>query len=183
MNILFIYLLFIIRLLKDCGLPKAAIETTWSITNDSYCTDLSLLYPPYIIAIACIYLASFMSQIDLNDWFAELNVDMKDVCCIYLCTVCLVVLDVFFFKTIAPFSFLLLSYFQVWFAVNELLDFYDLWKREKPDSLKEILAKLPNFKKYIQESNPNMSIPPAGATNAGVNPNNPSGKPQRIVID
>jgi hypothetical protein len=46
---------------------------------------------------------------------------------------------------------------QVWLAVNELLEFYELWKKEKPDSLKDILAKLPNFKKYLQDTN-NMNI-------------------------
>ncbi len=47
--------------------------------NDCYATDLPLLFPPYIIALGCIYLASFVVNADLRLWFAELNVEMKEI--------------------------------------------------------------------------------------------------------
>lgn len=50
------------------------------LVNDSYHTDLSLLYAPYIIALGSLYLAAFLTGVDLRAWFTDLNVDMKEVC-------------------------------------------------------------------------------------------------------
>ncbi len=47
--------------------------------NDSYRTDVLLLYPPHIIALACIYLVAFQKDKDVSQWFSELNVEMKEV--------------------------------------------------------------------------------------------------------
>eukprot|EP01102_Stenamoeba_stenopodia_P020603 TRINITY_DN8100_c0_g3_i3.p1 TRINITY_DN8100_c0_g3~~TRINITY_DN8100_c0_g3_i3.p1 ORF type:complete len:148 (+),score=37.48 TRINITY_DN8100_c0_g3_i3:89-532(+) len=55
------------------------IETSWHVANDSYRTHLCLMYPPYIIALACILVSSFLVGKDLRQWFSDLNVDMKDV--------------------------------------------------------------------------------------------------------
>lgn len=53
------------------------------VVNDSYRTDLCLLYPPYLIAIAALYVASVLKdrdkKPDVKQWFAELTVDMNDV--------------------------------------------------------------------------------------------------------
>lgn len=38
------------------NLTEQEIENTWKIINDSYITDLPLLYPPHIIAIAALHL-------------------------------------------------------------------------------------------------------------------------------
>ena len=38
------------------GLTSSEIENAWQIINDSYMTDLPLLYPPHIIAIAALHL-------------------------------------------------------------------------------------------------------------------------------
>eukprot|EP01097_Dermamoeba_algensis_P000196 TRINITY_DN1070_c0_g1_i1.p1 TRINITY_DN1070_c0_g1~~TRINITY_DN1070_c0_g1_i1.p1 ORF type:complete len:141 (-),score=25.14 TRINITY_DN1070_c0_g1_i1:397-819(-) len=55
------------------------LDRAWSIINDSYLTDVSLLYPPHIIALSALFLSSFISGKDLTAWFSELDVDMKDV--------------------------------------------------------------------------------------------------------
>jgi len=67
--------------LQDCGIGKEKefLEYSWNLVNDSYCTEVSLLYPPYIIALGCIYISSFLKERDLRLWFSELNVEMKDV--------------------------------------------------------------------------------------------------------
>lgn len=50
-----------------------------SLTNDSYKMDLILIYPPYMIALACIYIASVLKEKDTTAWFEELHVDMNVV--------------------------------------------------------------------------------------------------------
>ncbi|MCP9263189.1 Cyclin-C [Dirofilaria immitis] len=51
----------------------------WKICNDCTRTDLSLMYPPHQIAIACILIASVWTNRDreLKNWFAELAVDFE----------------------------------------------------------------------------------------------------------
>uniref|UniRef100_A0A915PGG1 C3H1-type domain-containing protein n=1 Tax=Setaria digitata TaxID=48799 RepID=A0A915PGG1_9BILA len=53
----------------------------WKICNDCTRTDLSLMYPPHQIAIACILIASVWTNRDreLKNWFAELAVDFEKV--------------------------------------------------------------------------------------------------------
>ncbi|GAM18049.1 hypothetical protein SAMD00019534_012240, partial [Acytostelium subglobosum LB1] len=63
--------------LQNCGLD--CLDTVWGIVNDSYKTDVSLLYPPYIIALGCIYLVAFIKKKDLKQWFSELSIDMKEI--------------------------------------------------------------------------------------------------------
>ncbi len=36
------------------------------------------MYPPYLIALAAIYLASFLKDKDLKQWFSDLNVEMAE---------------------------------------------------------------------------------------------------------
>jgi hypothetical protein len=63
------------------------VETVYikrSLLNDSYSTDLMLMFAPYVICLGCIFLASFLHNVDLRLWFSELSVEMKEVslvCC------------------------------------------------------------------------------------------------------
>ncbi|KAJ2506496.1 RNA polymerase II holoenzyme cyclin-like subunit [Coemansia sp. RSA 2049] len=55
-----------------------------SIINDSFITDLSLVYPPHVIAVAALFLSRVvdqgsMAELEAQQWFADLNVDMTDV--------------------------------------------------------------------------------------------------------
>jgi len=55
------------------------LETAWHLVNDTYRTDIALCHPPYIIALACILVASHKQHLNVRAWLANLNVDMKDV--------------------------------------------------------------------------------------------------------
>lgn len=46
----------LLTFLEDFGL-KDLTEQAWAIVNDSFRTDLCLHYPPYLIALAAIYIA------------------------------------------------------------------------------------------------------------------------------
>nr|XP_040139076.1 cyclin-C isoform X7 [Ictidomys tridecemlineatus] len=59
---------------EDMLLPLA-----WRIVNDTYRTDLCLLYPPFMIALACLHVACVVQQKDARQWFAELSVDMEKI--------------------------------------------------------------------------------------------------------
>jgi len=64
---------------QDLGHDEALLSLSWKIINDSLRTDVSLMYPPYQIALACLHIASVMLNKDLKQWFAELSVDMEKV--------------------------------------------------------------------------------------------------------
>ncbi|KAG0593910.1 hypothetical protein M758_UG030600 [Ceratodon purpureus] len=53
------------------------LTLTSSLVNDTYRTDLIPMYPPFMIALACIYIASVLKENDTKAWFEELRVDMN----------------------------------------------------------------------------------------------------------
>eukprot|EP01119_Soliformovum_irregulare_P025876 TRINITY_DN9695_c0_g1_i2.p1 TRINITY_DN9695_c0_g1~~TRINITY_DN9695_c0_g1_i2.p1 ORF type:complete len:145 (+),score=20.95 TRINITY_DN9695_c0_g1_i2:352-786(+) len=64
----------------DCRLDREFLDVAWNIVNDSYSTETSLMFPPHIIAVACMYLASYIHpDVDLRHWISELSVDVKDI--------------------------------------------------------------------------------------------------------
>uniref|UniRef100_A0A5S6QYM2 Cyclin-like domain-containing protein n=1 Tax=Trichuris muris TaxID=70415 RepID=A0A5S6QYM2_TRIMR len=65
--------------LTDMAPDETVVATAWRVVNDSYRSDLSLMYPPYQIALACLHLAMVMLGKDLKGWFAEMAVDMDKV--------------------------------------------------------------------------------------------------------
>lgn len=70
----------LLQLIADVGTSEEQLLTlAWKIVNDSLRTDLSLLYPPYQIALGCLQIACVVLQKDLKSWFAELNVDMDKI--------------------------------------------------------------------------------------------------------
>ncbi|KAG9446079.1 hypothetical protein H6P81_012207 [Aristolochia fimbriata] len=64
------------QLLPDAGLTDLT-HLSWSLVNDTYRMDLILIYPPYMIALACIYIASVLKEKETTAWFEELRVDMN----------------------------------------------------------------------------------------------------------
>ncbi|KAJ1735970.1 RNA polymerase II holoenzyme cyclin-like subunit [Coemansia sp. Benny D160-2] len=69
---------------ENIKLTKPSMQASWSIINDSFITDLSLVYPPHVIAVAALFLSRVvdqgsMAELEAQQWFADLNVDMTDV--------------------------------------------------------------------------------------------------------
>lgn len=70
--------------LHDLNAPHL-LQTAWSVVNDSLRTDASLLYPPFLVSLAAIYIAVTMrddneAQVEtVAQWFAELNVDVNEI--------------------------------------------------------------------------------------------------------
>eukprot|EP00742_Colponemidia_sp_Colp-10_P010572 GILJ01011621.1.p1 GENE.GILJ01011621.1~~GILJ01011621.1.p1 ORF type:complete len:260 (+),score=19.43 GILJ01011621.1:67-846(+) len=62
----------------DAGL-KECLQTAWNLVNDSYCTDVSFLYPPYLIAIACIYMSSVFLEKNVSQWLNNINISYKEI--------------------------------------------------------------------------------------------------------
>lgn len=54
-------------------------QLSWRIINDSLRTDVCLLYPPYLIALAALQMACCIQRNDAKQWFSELNVDMEKI--------------------------------------------------------------------------------------------------------
>lgn len=74
----------------ELGIREAGLQYAWFIVNDSYRTDVCLLYPPHMIALAAIYITvvlkhadfapgSVGDKLDMRQWFADLNVDMAAI--------------------------------------------------------------------------------------------------------
>ncbi|XP_065200079.1 cyclin-C-like [Planococcus citri] len=70
----------LLQLIGDCGHDDQLLSLAWRLINDSLRTDVSLLYPPYQIAIGCLQIACVVLQKEgLKTWFAELNVDYDKI--------------------------------------------------------------------------------------------------------
>ncbi|KAH3745889.1 Cyclin family protein [Pelomyxa schiedti] len=59
--------------------PEDLAQLAWAIVNDSYCSDAILMHAPYEIAIAAIFIAGFVRNIDLIPWLTRLRVDLKPI--------------------------------------------------------------------------------------------------------
>lgn len=77
----------LVRFLQDAGLTDLVLES-WSLVNDTYKTDLVLMYPPHMIALSCIFLACIHKERDTISWFEELRIDLN-----MLKNICMVILD------------------------------------------------------------------------------------------
>ncbi|KAJ2909678.1 RNA polymerase II holoenzyme cyclin-like subunit, partial [Coemansia aciculifera] len=69
---------------EQIKLPKASLQAAWSIINDSYQTDVALVCPPHVIAVAAMFLSRVVDQggqsdVEAQQWFADMNVDITDV--------------------------------------------------------------------------------------------------------
>jgi cyclin-C len=86
------------------GLGHQDLVVAWTIINDTYASDLPLLYPPHIIALSAIYMAFFTpsqvrthtkptsnsSHAKLVEWYAQSAIDMdaiaevtQEIICLY----------------------------------------------------------------------------------------------------
>lgn len=65
--------------IADLGQEDILLPTAWKIVNDTYRSDICLLYPPYLVALACIHMAAVVQKKDVKAWFTELSVDMGKI--------------------------------------------------------------------------------------------------------
>ena len=109
------------------------------VINDSYRTDLCLLYPPYLVALAALYVATVLKdrdkKPDIKQWFAELTVDLNDVCTHpkFIRTVLQ--------QTLAPRSppqIFWYEWIQVLEIVRVMLDMYSIWEGYNHQSIQSM---------------------------------------------
>ncbi|KAL3846868.1 hypothetical protein ACJMK2_017822 [Sinanodonta woodiana] len=61
------------------NIDDSIMALAWRIVNDSLRTDVCLLYPPYLIALAALHIACVIQQKDVKTWLSELTVDMEKI--------------------------------------------------------------------------------------------------------
>ena len=54
-------------------------QNAWAAINDCYRTDLPIIHAPYMLALACVWLASVICSRDIRTWMEGLDVDMNQV--------------------------------------------------------------------------------------------------------
>jgi len=64
---------------QDMAADDQTVSVAWRLINDSLRTDVCLLYPPYMIALACLHMACVILNKDQKAWFAELHVSLERV--------------------------------------------------------------------------------------------------------
>ena len=71
----------LLQFASDLGLSDALLPLAWRIVNDSYRTDVVLMYAPFQIALACLHMACVIQNQEnaAKQWFAELNVDFEKI--------------------------------------------------------------------------------------------------------
>lgn len=62
-----------------CPDDNNLLQVAWRIINDSLRTDICLLYPPSLIALACLHMSCVVLKKDAKQWFADLNVDTEKI--------------------------------------------------------------------------------------------------------
>lgn len=50
------------HLVHRLTLSDSDLQHAWSVINDSYVTDVHLLYPPHVIAVACVYITLVLQR-------------------------------------------------------------------------------------------------------------------------
>jgi len=70
----------LIQFVSDlCPDDTVLLQVAWRIANDTFRTDACLMYPPSLIALACLHIACVIQKKDAKQWFSELNVDMEKI--------------------------------------------------------------------------------------------------------
>ncbi|XP_064614892.1 cyclin-C-like [Liolophura sinensis] len=69
----------LLQYVADLGGDDSLLPHAWRIVNDSLRTDVCLMFPPYLTALACLHIACVIHQKDAKQWFAELSVDMDKI--------------------------------------------------------------------------------------------------------
>ena len=62
----------LVQYCQDLGIEDSVLPTAWRIVSDSLRTDVSLLFPPYLISLSCLHMACVILNKDCRSWFSEL---------------------------------------------------------------------------------------------------------------
>eukprot|EP00775_Hariotina_reticulata_P011365 gene11365-11514_t len=54
-------------------------QNAWAALNDVYRTDAPIIYPPHILVLGCLYLASVICSRDITAWLETVNMDTNQV--------------------------------------------------------------------------------------------------------
>lgn len=68
----------LMQFVSDLG-DESLLPVSWRIVNDTYRCDICLLYPPYLIALACLHMAAVFKKKDIKAWFTELHVELEQI--------------------------------------------------------------------------------------------------------
>jgi len=68
-------------LMQYCAVKQlsSCMQVAWAIVNDSYRTDVCLQYPPYLVAMACLYMAATLENKNVDSWIESMNVDVAEL--------------------------------------------------------------------------------------------------------
>eukprot|EP00041_Stephanoeca_diplocostata_P018651 m.392415 g.392415 ORF g.392415 m.392415 type:complete len:275 (+) comp21078_c2_seq38:89-913(+) len=71
----------LVEFADDAKITGTVLPLAWNIVNDSYKSDLCFLYPPYLIALGCLQIASsVVKDSTFSTWLSELtNVSVTEV--------------------------------------------------------------------------------------------------------
>lgn len=70
----------LIQFVSDfCPDDTQLLQVAWRVVNDTLRTDVCLMYPPSLIALACLHIACVVQRKDVKQWFSELNIDMEKI--------------------------------------------------------------------------------------------------------
>lgn len=67
------------KYVTDMGQEGNVMQLAWKVCNDCLRSDVPLLFPPYIVALAAIYMACVFDKRDCQQWFSELSVDVDKI--------------------------------------------------------------------------------------------------------
>jgi len=70
---------YLITYTADADVDKETLQTAWDVLNDSYQTDVILVYPPHLIALAALYFAAVYLQRDVKTWYNRLNIPIPEI--------------------------------------------------------------------------------------------------------
>ena len=64
-------------LMADMGerVQQSCLQIAWTVVNDSYHTDVCLLFPPFMIALSAIYISCVYVEYDIKQWLNKLHVN------------------------------------------------------------------------------------------------------------
>jgi hypothetical protein len=72
----------LLELLADCAQPQCT-ETAWRLANDAWrLTWAPLLFPPHVVAVACVRMAFVLHSLNSDQWLQRMAVREADVHCV-----------------------------------------------------------------------------------------------------